>query len=77
MLVCVEDIVASRNYKVEATTGPMMLWRSIQMYAQLGRKGKDPELKILRDKLVYPLNWRPGHFDTRCSPDKLIKEAGG
>ena len=51
---------------MEKTTGPMMLWRAVNLYSELGRIGKDPTLKILKPTDVYPLNWRPHHFDRRC-----------
>ena len=46
-----------RDYIIERTTGPWMLWRTVR-YFQAYASAKDGTLTILEPTAIYPINWR-------------------
>ena len=46
-----------RDYIIERTTGPWMLWRTVR-YFQAYATATDGTLTILEPTAIYPINWR-------------------
>lgn len=67
LLQC-EGEACTRDYIVERTTGPWMLWRSVR-YFQTYADPKDGSLTILEPKVVYPINWNAPYPDV-CKDDE-------
>lgn len=52
-----KQLLVYRDYIIERTTGPWMLWRSVR-YFQAYATAKDGTLTILEPSAIYPINWR-------------------
>jgi len=63
----------TRDYIIERTTGPWMLWRSVRYFQNYGDPKKDGTLTILEPKIVYPINWN-APYPVSCKDDGTWNE---